>query len=96
VRSTAGAIVVVVAIVVLPQLLVTALPLSAASWVMRSTPAAGFSIQQTIPRFPQVTNVCLPEDGCYFDNPWSGFAVAGAYTVLGLLVAYWFLRRRDA
>jgi len=31
---------------------------------MRLAPAAGFAVQQTIPNYPQVSNVCGVAQGC--------------------------------
>jgi hypothetical protein len=86
---------VVVAVVVLPQLVASGLPVSAGQWLMRATPAAGFAIQRTTPTHYQVTSICLPEDGCFLANPWIGVAVAAAYAAVALLTAYWLLLRRD-
>lgn len=95
-RRSAGAITLVILLVVAPQLLVGALPVPAATWLMRLTPSAGFSIQQTIPRYGHVEGLCLPEDGCFVANPWTGFWVVCGYAAVGLALAYWLLRKRDA
>jgi hypothetical protein len=95
-RRSAGAITIVILLVVAPQLLVGALPVPAATWMMRLTPGAGFSIQQTIPRYSHVESICLPEDGCFLANPWTGLWVVGGYAAVGLALAYWLLRKRDA
>ena len=95
-RNSAGAIATVVVLVVLPQILSFALPLPAAQWLLRVTPAAAFAIQQGVTRYPQVKYNCLPESGCYPLSPWNGFAVLAAYAAAALLLAAWRLRRRDA
>ena len=95
-RSSAGAITAVVVLVILPQILAFALPLPAAEWLLRLTPAAAFAIQQGVTYYPQVDHNCLPESGCYPMTPWNGLAVLGAYVAVALALAAWRLRRRDA
>ena len=95
-RRSAGAVSAVIVLIVLPQIIATALPLPAALWLMRLTPAAGFSVQQTTPHYEQVSRICVPEDGCSYDQPWAGFGVLCAYALVTLAVAIWMLRRRDA
>ncbi|MFD3381044.1 MULTISPECIES: ABC transporter permease subunit [unclassified Streptomyces] len=95
-RSSAGAITVVVVLVILPQILAFALPLPAAEWLLRLTPAAAFAIQQGVTYYPQVDHNCLPESGCYPMAPWNGLAVLGVYAAVALALALWRLRRRDA
>jgi len=72
------------------------LPPGAADWLLRVTPAAGFAVQQVLPRYPQVANAYTPQYGYYPLAPWAGFAVLGAWTALALGVAVALLRRRDA
>lgn len=95
-RSTAAATALVVVIFVLPLVLIGTLPLELAQGLQRFTPMAGFAIQQTAPRYDQVADLCLPEDGCYPQAPWTGFATLVAYVVVVLGVAVWRVRRRDA
>ncbi|MFJ1971644.1 ABC transporter permease subunit [Streptomyces sp. NPDC087903] len=95
-RTSAGAIAAVVVLVVLPQILAFALPLPAAHWLLRLTPAAAFAIQQGVTYYPQVEHNCLPESGCYPMTPWGGLSVLAAYAGLALLLAAWRLRGRDA
>jgi ABC-type transport system involved in multi-copper enzyme maturation permease subunit len=75
---------VVVLLLFIPQILASGLPLSAALWLGRITPAAGFAIQQTVERYDSAI------------SPWAGFGVLCAYTAAALAAAYWLLRRRDA
>lgn len=97
-RHSAGAITLVAVLVVLPQILSYALPLTAGHWLLRLTPAAAFAIQQgtSSDAYPQVAHACLPEDGCYPLSPWSGLGVLGAYAAVALALAVWRLNRRDA
>jgi ABC-type transport system involved in multi-copper enzyme maturation permease subunit len=94
-RRGAGAVTAVVALIVFPLVLAVVLPLSPANWLMRLTPAAAFSVQQSLPKYPQVINSCLPYNGCYPLAPWAGFAVLCAWAVVALAGATVLLRRRD-
>ncbi len=78
-----------IAFVVLPDLLarVNDVPLGAARWLLRVTPAAGFAIQQSLPAYAQATGSNTPHFGYYPLAPWAGLAVAGAYAVAVLGVA---------
>ena len=96
-RRSPGAIIVVVVPLLIPQLIAGVLPLAAARWLMLATPAAGFSIQQTVEqRYDFVSSICLPEDGCFTTGPWVGFGVLCAYAAVALAAGFWLLRRRDA
>jgi len=73
------------------------LSLVAREWLLRITPAAGFSVQQAVPRFPQVTGILYtPNWGYYPLAPWAGFAVECAWAAAALALARYLLRRRDA
>jgi hypothetical protein len=63
---------------------------------MRLTPAAGLAIEQSIPNYPQVTNVTEPALGTYPLPPFAGFAVLCAWAAAALALAFFLLRRRDA
>jgi ABC-type multidrug transport system permease subunit len=96
-RRSATAVAAVIVGIVLPYFLGTAfvLPASAAEWVLRVTPAAGFAIQQSIPRYSQVTADFGPP--WYFPlSPWAGFGVLCAWAAAALAGAFILLRRRDA
>jgi ABC-type transport system involved in multi-copper enzyme maturation permease subunit len=97
-RRSAGAIVAVIAAIVLPNVLVitAALPLAASQWLLRLTPAAGLAIQQTLTAYPQVDYAYSPARGYFPLAPWAGFAVLCAYAALALGLAVVLLRRRDA
>ncbi|WP_433461371.1 ABC transporter permease subunit [Spirillospora sp. CA-128828] len=84
VRRSAPAISIVLLLLLVPQIVATGLPLSAARWLERLTPAAGFAIQQTVTRFDQAI------------GPWAGFGVLCAYAAAALASAMWLVRRRDA
>ena len=95
-RRSAGAVTAVIVLVVVPQFVAGALPLTPAHWLMRLTPAAGFAIQQTIERYDFVDSLCLPEDGCFLMEPWAGLGALCGYAAVTLGVAFWLLARRDA
>jgi ABC-type transport system involved in multi-copper enzyme maturation permease subunit len=98
-RHSAGAVTAVIVAIVLPYFFSTplaVLPPGASDWLLRVTPAAGFAIQQSIPRYPQVSASYTPINGYFPLAPWAGFAVLAGYTVLALGLAAILLRRRDA
>jgi ABC-type transport system involved in multi-copper enzyme maturation permease subunit len=96
-RRSAAAVTAAIVVIVLPYLLsVTVLPVSVAAWVLRLTPAAGFAIEQSIPRYPQVTATYSAVGGYYPLPAWAGFAVLCGYGALALAAALVLLRRRDA
>ena len=85
--------------IVLPYLLaiaLPALPASAADWLLRVTPAAGFAIEQTVQRYAQVAASYTPKNGDYPLPPWAGFAVLCAWAAVAFGLAVVLLRRRDA
>jgi ABC-type transport system involved in multi-copper enzyme maturation permease subunit len=96
VRRSAAAVTIAIVVLVLPYLLsVTVLPVAAAQWLLRITPAAAFAIQQSAVAYPQVDEVYTPVSGYYPLPPWGGFAVLCGWTALGLGVAIIQFRRRD-
>ncbi|CUU58170.1 ABC-2 family transporter protein [Parafrankia irregularis] len=96
-RRGVTAITAAVVLVVLPYLLaVTILPVDAARWLLRVTPAAGFALQQSAPEYPQVANLYTPADGYFPLAPWAGLAVLAGWAVVALAVAAVALRWRDA
>jgi len=96
-RSGASAITLVMVATVLPYLLAVSpgLPTVAAQWLLRVTPAAGFAIRQSLPRFAQVDSTYIPPDGYFPLAPWAGLAVLCGYCVVALAAAAFLLRRRD-
>ena len=97
-RRSAAAVALVIVAIVLPYILGVAsiLPVGAADWLLRITPAAAFAIQQSLPQYPQVNAAYTVWNGFYPLEPWAGFGVLCAYTGLALGVAAYLLRRRDA
>jgi ABC-type transport system involved in multi-copper enzyme maturation permease subunit len=97
-RRAAGAVTLVVAVIVLPYILATAqvLPAGPSQWLLRLTPAAGFAIQQSLTRYSQVAATYTPSGGYYPLAPWAGFAVLCGWAAVAMGVAVHLLRRRDA
>jgi ABC-type transport system involved in multi-copper enzyme maturation permease subunit len=98
-RRGAAAIAAVVALIVVPYVLtvsIPVLPLGAADWLMRVTPAAAFAVEQTTVQYPQVDDVYAPAYGYFPLAPWAGFAVLCAWTAVFLTLAAVALKRRDA
>jgi ABC-type transport system involved in multi-copper enzyme maturation permease subunit len=97
-RRGAGAVTAVIVAIVLPYILATAslLPVGAAQWLLRVTPAAAFAVQQSLVQYPQVSGDYAPTNGYYPLAPWAGLAVLCGYTALALAAAAVLLRRRDA
>jgi hypothetical protein len=94
-RRGAGAVTAVIGLVVMPLVLAIVLPLGPATWLLRLTPAAAFSLQSTVPHYSQVDSVCSPYHGCFPLQPWYGYAVLCAWAAAALAGAIWLLRRRD-
>ena len=69
---------------------------SAATWLYRVTPAAGFSLLGILPRSGLVSYPYTMANGYYPLPPWAGLLVLGAYAAVALLAARVVLRRRDA
>ena len=97
-RRGLAAVVLAAVLLILPYLLATTsiLPDSAADWLMRVTPAAGFAIRQTVIAYPQVVHPYTPADGYYPLAPLAGLGVFALYTATALGLGWWRLRRADA
>jgi ABC-type transport system involved in multi-copper enzyme maturation permease subunit len=97
-RRSAAAITIAVLIIVMPFLLsvLNIVPAGVGDWLLRLTPAAGLAIEQSIPRYPQVTTIISPVQGSYPLSPYAGFAVLCLWTAAALGLALVMLRRRDA
>jgi ABC-type transport system involved in multi-copper enzyme maturation permease subunit/regulation of enolase protein 1 (concanavalin A-like superfamily) len=97
-RRSAGAVTIVVAVIVLPYILASAsvLPAGPSEWLLRLTPAAGFAIQQSLRAFTQVDSQYTPSFGYFPLSPWAGLAVMCGWAALALGLAAYLLRRRDA
>jgi len=98
-RHGAAAVTVIVLTVVLPYFFaaqLALLPVGAADWLLRVTPAAAFAVQQTTPQYPQVAASYTPVNGYFPLAPLAGLAVLCGYAAGALILAVILLRRRDA
>jgi len=95
VRRSAAAVAAVIAVIVLPYILAVS-SVGALQWLLRLTPAAGFAVQQTLHRYPQVDGVYIASAGYYPLSPWEGFGVLLGWTAVALGLAVFLLRKRDA
>jgi len=95
VRRSATAVAAVIALVILPYILAVS-SIGAMQWLLRLTPAAGFAVQQTLHRYPQVDGVYIASAGYYPLSAWQGFGVLLGWTALALGLAMFLLRKRDA
>ncbi|TQS42148.1 ABC transporter permease subunit [Cryptosporangium phraense] len=96
-RRSAPALVVVLALTVLPYLLaMTVLPSGASRWVLRITPSAAFAIQQSAVQYAQVDNLYTPPNGYFPLPPWAGLAVLAAWAAAAFALAVVLVRKRDA
>jgi ABC-type transport system involved in multi-copper enzyme maturation permease subunit len=97
-RRSAAAITIAIVTVVLPFLLVAlnAVPAGVGDWLLRLTPAAGLAVEQSIPRYSQVTTVISPVRGYFPVSPYAGFGVLCLWAAAALALAVVMLRRRDA
>jgi hypothetical protein len=93
-RRSVAAVASSIAVIVLPYILANMVPTGASKWLLRLTPAAGFAIQQSIPEYPQVIGLYVPQMGYYPLTPWAGFAVLCGYTALAFGFAIFMLKRR--
>jgi ABC-type transport system involved in multi-copper enzyme maturation permease subunit len=96
VRRSAVAVTAAIVLIVVPYVLSTLLSGSAATWLLRVTPAAGFAIQSVYPKYPQISASYTAMNGYYPLGPWAGFAVLCGWAAVALGVAVLLLRRRDA
>jgi ABC-type transport system involved in multi-copper enzyme maturation permease subunit len=100
-RRSAGAILAGVLVFVLPTftgpgIIGPTSSGSAATWLYRVTPAAGFSMLGLLPRSGLVSYPYTMANGYYPLAPWAGLLVLGAYAAVALFAARVVLRRRDA
>jgi ABC-type transport system involved in multi-copper enzyme maturation permease subunit len=97
VRRSAAAVTIVIVAIVLPYFVSVAavVPLSAADWLLRITPAAGFAAQQAYPHYPQVNGIYSVLNGYFPLAWWAGLLVLGGWAAAAMAAAVLLLRRRD-
>jgi ABC-type transport system involved in multi-copper enzyme maturation permease subunit len=97
-RRSAAAITIAVVLVVMPFLLaaLNVVPAGVGDWLLRVTPAAALAVEQSVPRYAQVTTAISPVRGSYPLSPYAGFAVLCLWAAAALALALIMLRRRDA
>jgi ABC-type transport system involved in multi-copper enzyme maturation permease subunit len=97
-RRSAAAITIAVVLVVMPFLLaaLNIVPAGVGDWLLRVTPAAALAVEQSIPRYAQVTTAISPVRGTYPLSPYAGLAVLCLWAAAALALALIMLRRRDA
>jgi hypothetical protein len=97
-RRSATAVTSAIVLIVLPYILSRAavLPVGVAQWILRLTPAAAFSIQQTVPQYSQVVGYYTPAQGYFPLAPWAGIGVLCIYVAAALFAAWRLMLRRDA
>jgi hypothetical protein len=88
VRRTAGAVIVLLTVLVIVPAIAAGTSDTAYAFIGRATPLAGLSILQTVELTP-VSNAVVT-------GAWSGFAVLAGYTAAAMAAAFWLLKRRDA
>ncbi len=82
--------------IALPYIIANILPTrlgDVSKWLLQLTPAAGFSILQSIPQYPQVIGPYIPQFGYYPLAPWVGLTVLCGYTVLAIGLSAWKERK---
>jgi ABC-type transport system involved in multi-copper enzyme maturation permease subunit len=84
-RRTAGAVILIFALLVVAPIVVSATSVNANIWINRATPIAGLAITQTKTVVFQTVI-----------SPWVGFAVLCCYAAVALGAAFWLQNRRDA
>ncbi|MBB5873464.1 ABC-type transport system involved in multi-copper enzyme maturation permease subunit [Allocatelliglobosispora scoriae] len=89
-RNSAAAITITITLIVLPVIAGTALPGTSPRWLMLTTLAGGLATQRAK---PSTETLATPWS---LIGPWAGIGVVCAYAVIGLGIAWWRLRRRDA
>jgi hypothetical protein len=103
-RRTASTVIAGIVVFVLPAILVVPYVSGASTgsnpplplWLLRLSPAAGFSILQSLPRPSQVTYPYTISNGYLPLAPGVGLAVLAAWVAVLLVLAVRLLNRRDA
>ena len=96
VRRASGTVVAGIALFVVPVVLGSAITGSVGEWIYRLTPAAGFSVLDSVPSSPLVSYPYTVQNGYYPLGAWISLIVPCCYAALALSAAAMVLRRRDA
>jgi hypothetical protein len=95
-RRGSGAVVAGIALFVVPNIIGAAVTGSVGEWIYRLTPAAGYSVLDSLPSSPLVSYPYTVQNGYYPLGAWVSLIVPCCYAVLALGAAAIVLRRRDA
>lgn len=98
-RKRVWAVTISITGVALPYIIANILPIrlgDVSKWLLQLTPAAGFSILQSIPQYPQVIGPYIPQFGYYPLAPWVGLSVLCGYTVLVISLSALHYYRKEA
>jgi hypothetical protein len=95
-RQGAAAVTGCIVVFILPYVVGSSISGSAAEWLFRLTPAAGFAVLGAMPHSAQVSYPYTMANGYYPLAPGAGLLVLCAYAGLALALASFLLRRRDA
>ena len=95
-RKSAAAITTGIVVFVFPYIISTYSSGGVGTWLLRLTPAAGFSVLGVLPRSALVNAPYTIGNDYYPLPPWAGLAVMGAYAAVAFGIAALLLRRRDA
>ncbi len=95
-RRSSGAVVAGIALFVLPNILGSTLTGSVGEWIYRLTPAAGFSILDSVRSSSLVSYPYTVQNGYYPLGAWISLIVPCLYAAIALGAAALLLRRRDA
>jgi hypothetical protein len=95
-RRSSGAVVAGIALFVVPNILGASVSGSVGEWLYRLTPAAAFSLLDSIPSSPLVSYPHTIQNGYYPLGAWVSLIVPCLYAALALGAAAMVLSRRDA
>ena len=95
-RRSSGAVVAGIALFVVPNILGATITGSVGEWIYRLTPAAGYSVLDSVSTSPLVSYPYTVQNGYYPLGAWVSLLVPIAYAAVALGAAVMVLRRRDA
>ena len=94
-RRSTGAIMATTGVVVVPVILGVVLPLTPATWLLRITPAAAFSLQAGVPRYPRSATSARPTTRASRCRRGLASPCCVPGPLVALAGAIYLLRRRD-